>query len=138
MPNQFTSNPAIPPISDTAIRAILTLVVVLVALIAGPLLARHSSRFPVVVEAVRERNGRALRREVAERGHRSKWIGRITLLSVWLAAVVSIIFIWLVGQGNARIPVDIWLANASDLGVRFGISLLVLSGVARLFRTKPT
>src|SRR5689334_5305471 len=87
-------------------RVILTFVVVLIALVAGPLLARHSSRLPVVVEAVRERNGKAPRREVTERGSGGKWIGRITLLSVWLAAIISIVFVWLVGQDNKGVKVD--------------------------------
>lgn len=138
MPTLFTGDP-----TNTAntIRAILTLLVVLVALIAGPLLARHSSRFPVVVEAVRERNGKAPRREVAERGSDGKWIGRITLLSVWLAAAVSIVFIWLVGQNNKGIDVQAWLANAGDLGIRLGISLLVLAMtlvVARILQRSTT
>ncbi len=138
MPNQL--NPALPPINDTAIRAILTLLVILVALIAGPLLARRSTRFPVVVEAVRERNGKAPR-QIAENGSGGKWVGRITLLSVWLAAVISIIFIWLIGRNNEEVPVHDWLTNAGDLGVRFGISLLVLAMtlvVARVLQRSMT
>ncbi|HEV8192176.1 MAG TPA: mechanosensitive ion channel family protein [Ktedonobacterales bacterium] len=130
-----------PNITSNTIRAILTLLVVLIALISGPLLARHSSRFPVVVEVVRERNGKAPRREVAEPGNGGKWIGRITLLSVWLAAVISIVFIWLVGQDNKGVDITAWLANASDLGVRFGISLLVLAMslvVARILQRSTT
>jgi small-conductance mechanosensitive channel len=115
-----------PNITTNTIRAILTLLVVLIALIAGPLLARHSRRFPVVVEAVRERNGK-VPREIDEDGNGGKWIGRITLISVWLAAAVSVVFIWLIAQNNEGIPVEAWLANAGDLGIRLGISLLVLA-----------
>jgi len=125
MPTTLTSDPNITP---TTIRAILTFAVVLIALITGPLLARHSSRFPVVVGAVRERNGKAPRHEATERnGSDGKWIGRITLLSVWLAAAISIIFIWLVGQNKKSINADSLLAFASDLGVRLGISLIVIA-----------
>jgi len=114
-------------INGNASRAILTLLVVLVALVAGPLLARHSRRVPDVVEARRERNGKSPRRETINRESEGRWIGRVTLISVWLAAAISIIFIWLVGQGNKGPDVQAWLANASDLGVRLGISLLALA-----------
>jgi small-conductance mechanosensitive channel len=120
MLDQFMFNTEIP--NDTAIRAVLTLLVVLIALVAGPLLARRSSRIPVVVEAVR--NGKMSHGEIAERSSSGgKWIGRVTLASVWLAAVVGIAFIWLAGQVN----VDRLLKDAGDLGARFGISLLVLA-----------
>ncbi len=138
MPTALTSDPIITP---NIIRAILTLVAVLIALVAGPLLARHSSRLPVVVEAVRERNGKAPRHEATERGSGGKWIGRITLLSVWLAAAISIIFIWLVGQTTGGIDVNRLLAFASDLGVRLGISLIVIAitlVVARILQRSTT
>jgi len=138
MPINFTSDPTN---TSNTIRAILTIFVVLVALISGPLLARRSRQLPVVVEARRERNGKTPRREMIESSSGGRWIGRVTLISVWLAAVVSIVFIWLVGQNNEGIDVKAWLANASDLGVRFGISLLALAMtlvVARILQRSMT
>nr|MBF6590858.1 mechanosensitive ion channel [Ktedonobacterales bacterium] len=115
--------------ADTVgIRAGLTGAVLLVALLAGTWLARRAGRV-VEQEENGTRGGRLekLRERIERRGSLGPWLGRITRVSIWIAALAAIAVIWLYGQGiPAQTPRELG-RELGDLVVRLGGSLVVLA-----------
>lgn len=102
-------------------RAVLTLVAVVIALVAGPVLARLVNRVPVVLEtrsAARAGDRHGERRTLIERTAMTRWLGRVTLVCIWLAALVVILLIWL----SVQIPTALF-GNTSPDKVLGGLAL---------------
>ena len=117
-------------VSKDPTRAVLTLVTVVIALVAGPVLARLVNRVPVVLETrSAARGGRVAERlPRVEKTGMSRWLGRITLLSIWLAAVVVILLIWLSDQTPTAIFGDTSPTVAlGKLARQVGESLIVVA-----------
>jgi small conductance mechanosensitive channel len=111
------------------VRGSLTVLFLAGALVVGRILSDLASRVPVRVETRLSRNGRSREVPVGE-VHKglSRWAGRLTLASVWVAALVAIALVWLSDQTLAKI------ANHQDLGaslteaaLRIGGSLVALA-----------
>jgi small conductance mechanosensitive channel len=122
-------------------RAVLTLVTVVIALIAGPVLARLVNRVPVVLETRgAARGGRVAERLLRlEKTGTSRWLGRITLLSIWLAAVVVILLIWLSDQTPTAIFGDTSPTVAlGKLARQVGESLIVIACTLAIARALYT
>ena len=129
---------------DQAIRAGLTLFIVLVALSGGSWLARRAGKVPIPLETRLERyrtarnvNAKALDkgRPTTERSMGvSRWLGRVTFVSVWIAALLAIALIWLWH------PQKTWndiLQQLGTFGGQVGGSLVVLActlGLGRLLQ----
>ncbi|HKB46363.1 MAG TPA: mechanosensitive ion channel family protein [Ktedonobacterales bacterium] len=83
---------------STAIRGVLTLLVVVIALTGGRWLASVAGRVPVRVPVgVQSRLRHAGRRadDVSTvQTDFSSWVGRVTTVCIWLAVVIAIAFIW--------------------------------------------
>ena len=130
---------------EDAKRAGLTLLVVLVALSGGSWLARRASKVPIPHEVrltryLNGKNGKDVKRQLANESldvtdrpvGASRWFGRLTLASVWVAALVAIAFIWL---GN--IKSQDFQTELGDFGRNLGVSLVVLAcslGLGRLLQ----
>src|SRR5690242_9511873 len=122
-------------------RAVLTLVTVLIALVAGPVLARLVNRVPVVLETRgAARGGRVAERLLrVEKTGMSRWLGRITLLSIWLAAVVVILLIWLSDQTPTALFGDTTPTVAlGKLARQVGESLIVVACTLAIARALYT
>ncbi len=87
--------------NGVTVRGLLTLVVLLIALLAGRWLGRLASRAPVEDQGKEEsgehqrRGGRLMG---AARTGMGPWLGRVAQVSVWLAALVAVAVIWLWDQ----------------------------------------
>ncbi|HLZ22441.1 MAG TPA: mechanosensitive ion channel family protein [Ktedonobacterales bacterium] len=127
-----------------AIQAGLTLFVVLIALSVGSWLARRASKVPIPLESrinryLTSKSGKRKRstqgRTITERSMgASRWLGRLTFASVWVAALVAIAFIWF---GNLNTIVSDLLPQLVPFGIHLGISLMVLAcalGLGRLLQ----
>lgn len=130
-----------------AIQAGLTLFVVLLALSGGSWLARRASRVPIPVEARfgryrSSKNGKSGKRGAQESGMAlterpigtSRWLGRLTFVSVWIAALVTIALIWF---SDLQKDWDLILRQLGTFGVELGGSLVVLAcalGLGRLLQ----
>jgi small conductance mechanosensitive channel len=91
--NGITTSP-----DSTAIRGVLTLLVVIIALTGGRWLASVAGRVPVRVPVGVESRLRYAGRRSDDvntvRTDFSAWVGRVTTVCVWLAAVIAVAFIW--------------------------------------------
>jgi len=91
--NGITTSP-----DSTAIRGVLTLLVVIIALTGGRWLAsvagRVPVRVPVGVESRLRHAGRRADDVSTVQTDFSAWVGRVTTVCVWLAAVIAVAFIW--------------------------------------------
>lgn len=121
-----------------ATRGGLTLFVLLVALVGGRWLGRLASRVPISAETKFSREGKdqGKRVRLALSGF-SRWLGRLTLLSVWVAALVAVAYIWFFNQ-TLNPTTQRELGNTlRSLGVHIGLSLLILActlGLGRLLQ----
>lgn len=122
--------PGIPDVAvPLAIRGGLTLAVLIVALVVAHWLGELASRVPVSVEGEAGQDGRYVGSLVrmAKRGA-GHWLGRVTRLSVWFAALVAIAVIWL---WDVVIPAQKEITSLTsglgDLAVRIGGTLLVVA-----------
>jgi small-conductance mechanosensitive channel len=83
---------------STAIRGVLTLLVVIIALTGGRWLAsvagRVPVRVPVGVESRLRHAGRRADDVSTVRTDFSAWVGRVTTICIWLAVVIAVAFIW--------------------------------------------
>jgi small-conductance mechanosensitive channel len=83
---------------STAIRGVLTLLVVVIALTGGRWLAsvagRVPVRVPVGVESRLRHAGRRTDDVSTVQTDFSAWVGRVTTVCVWLAVVIAVAFIW--------------------------------------------
>jgi small conductance mechanosensitive channel len=115
--------------SDFAVRVGLTALLTLLAVALAPRLARFASAVPVRVERVLGRNGRGPdARVVEERRGVGAGLGRVTLASVWLAALAATATIWLWDQTGFLPQSPRALATAAGYTItRAGISVLVLA-----------
>lgn len=134
-----------PIITQTeAIQAGLTLFVVLVTLSGGSWLARRASKVPIPLERrlTRYLNGKDGKRKPSARGLNvtersmgaSRWLGRLTFVCVWVAALVAIAFIWFGDLDKIRKNL---LPDLAPFGVNLGSSLVVLAcalGLGRLLQ----
>lgn len=116
--------------SDAGVRALLTLVVVVIALVASYWLGRLASRAPVEEQGARpegreQRTGRIVK---AARNGMGSWLGRLTRISIWLAALLAIAIIWLWGEGIFSHNAAQTLAAAlGDIAWKIGWSLVVVA-----------
>ncbi len=121
----------------TLVRGGISLLVVVVAFGLGRWLARTAGRVPVRVETKPGQDIAHIERKfVASRSGVSRWLSRLTRASIWIAAIVALVFIWLSGQGGfgSADPKPI-IKGLTDVGARLGISLVVLAfslGVGRI------
>ena len=111
-----------------ATRAGLSLFVLLVALVVGRWLSHIASRVPVSAETKRSREGKAQgkRVRVALSGF-SRWLGRLTFLSIWAAALVAITFIWLSDKVLNSTTLHQLGHTATSLGFQVGLSLVIFA-----------
>jgi small conductance mechanosensitive channel len=130
-------------VTDHPGRAVLTLVTVLIALVAGPVLARLVNRVPVVLETRGAAHGGRMAERLlrVEKTGMSRWLGRITLLCVWLAAAVTIGLIWFSDQTLAPLLKDQHTSLGSLLGglaLQAGESLIVVACTLAIARALYT
>lgn len=111
-----------------ATRAGLSLFALLLALVGGRWLSRIASRVPVSAETKVSRGGKAQgkRVRVALSGF-SRWLGRLTRLSIWVAALVAIAFIWLSDKVLNSATLRQLGDTGRSLGVRVGLSLVIFA-----------
>ena len=108
-------------------RAVLTALVLLLASVGGPRLAHRASHVPSYVGRARGRAGAPHGPRVVERQGGTAWLGQITLVSIWLAGLVGIAFIWFYGRGLGSISARQASDVATYIAVRLGSSLVVLA-----------
>ncbi len=133
---------------EFAVRAGLTALVLLVALTLGPRLAAQVSAVPVHGETGGEAKGEArverggrrrVARVVESREGWGKWLGSVTLASIWLAALGAIVVIWLWGRsGFLPDSPRVLLTQVGYIVTRIAISLLVLAVTLALARALET
>jgi small-conductance mechanosensitive channel len=110
-----------------AVRMAVTLAIVAMALFGGRWLAGLAGRVPVGVDLKLGRAGRLDSGDVGDsRTGLSRWLGRLTLTSVWIAALVALALTWLGSQRTALTP-DVVLNFFRPLAVQLGASLVVLA-----------
>ncbi|WIG59767.1 MAG: hypothetical protein OJF49_002514 [Ktedonobacterales bacterium] len=125
---------ALSGIGSHPVQAGLTVVIVLVALVAGRWLSHLASRVPVSIEARRERNGKThgkaggkkMSRVLEVRPGMGRWLGRFTLICVWLAAAVAITLLWL-STVQATPEKDTTIQGLQSFAKNMGASLLVIA-----------
>lgn len=128
--------------TDLGLRAGLTLVILLAALLLGPRISRSVSRVPALIETVRVRratrngapdalNGTASAIApdsivLADRPTgMSRWLGSVVLVCLWIFALYLIAVIWLVDSPGVA-PNRTSLVHAvRDFVVNLGITMLI-------------
>jgi small conductance mechanosensitive channel len=124
--NGITTSP-----DSTAIRGVLTLLVVIIALTGGRWLAsvagRVPVRVPVGVESRLRHAGRRADNVSTVQTDFSSWVGRITTVCVWLAAVIAIAFIWFFNSPTSSEQRNIGIA-LRGLAWQVIASFVVLAG----------
>lgn len=133
-----------PPTTDqVAIRAGLTLLILLIALLLGPRIARSVTRVPALIETARER--RAIRVNGAngngENGHgaeqdedaaavapvrRSRWLGGVVLVCIWFFALYLIAVIWFADNTLDKNDRNNLLGALHTIALDLGISVLII------------
>lgn len=114
-------------VSGTTVRAVLTGVVVLLAVVVGRGLSHRAGHIPVRVEG--------LRGGIKETsGGMSPWLGRVTLFSTWIAAAAAIAIIWLAGTGKRSLNANALLTNGLIFAEQLGGSLIVVAVTLSLGR----
>src|SRR5690348_11037180 len=130
--------------TDLGLRAGLTLIILLVALLLGPRISRSVSRVPAIIETARVR--RATRNgspahdssngtpsasvhdgvELADRPTgMSRWLGGVVLVCLWIFALYLIAVIWLV-DSPVVVPNRMSLLQAvRDFVVNLGFTMLI-------------
>jgi small-conductance mechanosensitive channel len=110
------------------IRGALSAVVLLLAPISSAWLADKAGRVPQ--QEVSIANGAhwsARWQLVKERGTLGPWLGQITRLSIWIAALAALVVIWFYGLAiPAQTPRNLGV-SVRDLVVRFGGSLVMVA-----------
>ena len=115
-----------------------TVLTVLVALILSRILRRYVERPPEVREVRQLRAKNREKHGIQVHLRKSQTLGRITSLSIWLAAVSTIGIIWLTDQGlTSKLSRQEVVSFLGDAAIRVGGSLLVLAaglGIGRLLQ----
>lgn len=120
--------------NGVTVRALLTLVVLAIALLAGYWLGRSASRAPVEDQDQGEESEQRPRRggrlmDVARTGM-GPWLGRMARICVWLAAAVAVAVIWLWDEGiwhQGAVQTRALAAVLGDIAWKIGWSLLVVA-----------
>ena len=126
-----------------AIRVGLTLLILLIALLLGPRIARSVTRVPALIETARER--RAIRVNGAygngENGHgaeqdedtataapvgRSRWLGGVVLVCIWFFALYLIAVIWFADSTLEKPDREGLLHALREIALDLGISVLII------------
>lgn len=139
-----------PTTDQVAIRAGLTLLILLIALLLGPRIARSVTRVPALIETARER--RAIRGNGAngihgngEIGHsgehengsgedvsgmapvgRSRWLGGVVLVCIWVFALYLIAVIWFAENTLDKKDRSDLLGALHIIALDLGISVLII------------
>ncbi len=116
----------------TVIRLVLTLIVVMAALLGGRWLSNLVRRVPVGVETKGGKRGTRGGDVSDARTGLSRWLGRLTLLSIWIAALVALGLVWV---GSPQFTAKQLLDFFGPLAVQAGASLVVFAcalGLARI------
>ena len=131
-----------PTTDQVAIRAGLTLLILLIALLLCPRIARSVSRVPALIETVRERratrlngeNGHGTEREdsfeedaatVAPVG-RSRWLGGVVLVCIWVFALYLVAVIWFADNTLDNNDRNNLLGALHTIALDLGISVLII------------
>lgn len=130
--------------TDLGLRAGLTLIILLLALLLGPRISRSVSRVPALIETARvrraTRNGAPVHPasnrtpsasapenvELADRPTgMSRWLGGVVLVCLWIFALYLIAFIWLVDTPVVAPNSKTLLQAIHDFVVNLGITMLI-------------
>ena len=136
-----------PATDQVAIRAGLTLLILLIALLLGPRIARSVGQVPALIETARERratrlngaNGNGASGHSAEREdgseedattltsvRRSRWLGGVVLVCIWVFAFYLIAVIWF-ADNTITPPDQVGLLHAlREIALNLGISVLII------------
>lgn len=127
------------------IRAGLTFIILLIALVLGPRIARSVSRVPALIETARERraarlgdadasdaangvesdNGHARIAESGQPTGMSRWLGGVVLVCLWIFALYLIAAIWFADKALSQPDRNKLLQSLHDFILDLGISVLV-------------
>lgn len=127
---------------QVAIRAGLTLLIVLVALLLGPRIARSVSRVPALIETARERRASRINGENGNGGEheaappedaasaqpvgRSHWLGGVVLACIWVFALYLIAVIWFADSTLTPGDRKNLLDALHEIALNLGITVLIL------------
>lgn len=127
---------------QVAIRAGLTLLIVLVALLLGPRIARSVSRVPALIETARERRASRINGENSNGGEheaappedaasahpvgRSHWLGGVVLACIWVFALYLIAVIWFADSTLTPGDRKNLLDALHEIALNLGITVLIL------------
>ena len=150
-PDAVFSNAAItaPTTDQVAIRAGLTLLILLIALLLGPRIARSVSRVPALIETARERRASRINggngngngadehsvegeREVREAAttvapvSRSHWLGGVVLVCIWVFALYLIAVVWFADNTLNDKDRSGLLDALHEILLNLGISVLII------------
>ena len=150
-PDAVFANAAItaPTTDQVAIRAGLTLLILLIALLLGPRIARSVSRVPALIETARERRASRINggngngngadehsvegeREVREAAttvapvSRSHWLGGVVLVCIWVFALYLIAVVWFADNTLNDKDRSGLLDALHEILLNLGISVLII------------
>ena len=149
-PEAVFSNAAItaPTTDQVAIRAGLTLLILLIALLLGPRIAHSVSRVPALIETARERRASRINgngngndagehsvegeREVREAAttvapvSRSHWLGGVVLVCIWVFALYLIAVVWFADNTLNDKDRSGLLDALHEILLNLGISVLII------------
>jgi small-conductance mechanosensitive channel len=131
--------------TDLGLRAGLTLIILLIALLLGPRISRSVSRVPALIETARvrraTRNGASITSdssngtpssgapdsvELADRPTgMSRWLGGVVLVCLWIFALYLIAIVWLVDTPVVALNSESLLHVVHDFMVNLGITMLI-------------
>lgn len=132
--------PAMSP-ESLGVRAGVTLIILLAALLLGPRLARNVSRVPSLIETARVR--RAARQGAASGVNGteaaapenvvsqdrptgwSRWLGSVVLACIWIFALYLIAATWLADSSYTKLDRDALLQATHRFVVNFGVTVLI-------------
>lgn len=123
-----------------AVRTGLTLLILLIALLLGPRIARSVGRVPSLIETARERHSGRIEAvngeesadtppngEPPEQHHgASRWLGIVVLVCIWIFALYLIAIIWLGDTAINSKERDALLNAFHGFILNLGVSLLII------------
>lgn len=136
------SSQSVVGLDPVAVRVGVTLLILLVALLLGPRIARSAARVPALIESARER--RAARQEAENGGEdadgakeeieetsehptvTSRWVGGVVLFCIWVLALYLIVVTWF-AQTTLGSPDPKALRTAfQQFLLNLGLSMLII------------